>query len=461
MKLIYCFHHYRCLKFRLKIFILVNIISLFFFTNLNAQARVFVRIIINGRDPQTNYQYAYRYAQNLNDYSNACAIFGFIPSELNLANIPICFSMAWGGMKHEFALTDLNGAANIIVSSPEIGPPVFISANGGARGCEDAEKYVRAEYTNSTQEIDPGQLSRAINKGDTLNFNFILFYNGRLITVWEQILQLTHLVSSMNYQAMSDSVGNILGTNTFIGVHYPKSSSLMRGRLWNFFEETREKEADEAFTQNRFDEALQIYSALLANFPESHYAEKDRQRQDSCQAFLRSKSMCDSLMNTGSQISDNSKALRFYRSALATILPTDPCHNEVQRKIESLETAIEYQKEELEYNRMKDADERAIKKFKVDRTVAQEDLFKNPFAFKGECILVTCGVYKFQTPTSAILEGGERFYADFKVPPPKKTTALYLIVRVKGVTTLVNAFGTPVEVPLVDVVHILNLQPEN
>jgi hypothetical protein len=208
------------------------------------------------------------------------------------------------------------------------------------------------------------------------------------------------------------------------------------------------------------DSSLTKFSRQDSCFKRVEFKIKELRSRIQAQQFDSLRGKCDTIIINAGHISNYSKAIGFLKSSLTKIQNSDPCFERIQVKIEELNRAIQVQKQEEKYNRLVNEDKKALKRFKVDMEISQVDFFTNPFAFNGQNIFITCVVKKFETPTSAIMNAAEEFYADFKITPPKKFDALHLIVKVKGVTTLYNAFGTPIKVPHVDVVHILNFPPD-
>lgn len=439
-------------KFTLAFFALI-LTSAVTDTNLYAQA-FFVKVVVQ-RIPTDVKDFI-----PFQGYTNKDSIFQIVPQELkslDLDSIPVCVTMTFGQeIDNQSALTDANGVARFS-HFPVCMSCSQIVANADGK-CDGTAMQRKPEFDAYTGRLDA--MRSVWNRGDTVYVRLV-HDDWLLIKARAAVLELANRLGALDYISAVTRIDSAVGRNSALHEYYPKSCHVMRAKLLQVLEESKQEMADRAFAQDRYSDALPLYDSLLANFPDSPFTSANTQKKNSCLTFLRTKFVCDSLVNAGSSISNQPKALAFFRQILAKVAPTDPCYPTIQTKISGLESDIEQEKEQAAYHRLKVEDENAIKRFRVDRTVTQIDLFKNPFAFKGQCILMTCVVYKFETPTSAIMDGGQRFYARFKVTPPKKFSELYLIVRVEGVTTLLNAFGTPIKVPLVDVVHILNLPPDN
>lgn len=375
--------------------------------NFNWQFKVFVKLSIDAPEPygQTNYN------GEDNSFLLVGKIFRLIPQEA-LAGIPVCLELSLHGSEYSFDLTDPSGTARIGISQNAIslaGEDTSrwrMIANPRPELTQFARNHFRGDLTTSSHSFGAQLASAVSSKKWSLIIPCHLYYAGDLLRAWENVHSLIERMPSLNHEEATSKISDIVGSRTALAQRYPRSCMLIRERL------------------------RRLYS-------------------------------CDSMIEKSSKVNNGATQLRYLRSLAARTSPDDPCYDEIAANIQRVQTSLKSKREEDRYERMEAEDKEAMKRFRVDKTITQVDLFKNPFAFEGQCMLMTCAVYKFETPTSAIMEGAERFYAHFKVTPPKKFSVLYLIIRVKGVTTLVNAFGTPIKVPLVDVVHILNLPPDD
>jgi hypothetical protein len=415
-------------------------------STLNAQVYVHAQVYFEQNDP----------------------IFKILYPEMRLSNIPVCAFTYWSSTsnrdKSESALTDSTGTAKLKISAEE-GTSLAVFVNGGETKTEfcgsSASKNLRAEYRGTGQTIETQRVLEALWKHVIIAVGIQLRYDGIILETQNAINELLSQVPSMPCDEINGQLEKLLGQNSTFGASYPLSSKAIKTQFLETVEGTKQKLAEEAFKKKQYELALRLYSDLVNNFAASPSLTNCTERKNSCEFSIKKKSDCDSLMSKASLIADKSQAIRFLETSLAQISDSDPCRNTVQDKMQELQTGVESQKDEAEFARLKSQDEKALKKFNVDLTVTQLDFFSNPFAFKGKCLALTCIVKKFETPTSAIMEAANSFYADFKVATPKKFTTLNLIVKVKGVTTLINAFGAPMKVPRVDVVHILNNSPSN
>jgi hypothetical protein len=395
-------------------------------------------------------------------------IFEILYPEMRLSNIPLCAFTYWSSTsnrdKSESALTDGEGMAKFKISAEE-GTSLAVFVNGGETKKEfcgsNEDKNLRQEYKGTGQTIETQRVLEGLWKHIVISIGLQLRYDGILLETQNAIKQLVVQVPLLPCDEINGHLEMLVGQSSTFGTNYPQSSKAIKTKFLKAVEDTKQKLADEAFEKKQYEVAFRLYSELVSNFATSPLFANYIEQKNSCELSIKNKNTCDSLISNASLIADKSQAIHFLETSLAQISDADPCRNTVQDKMQELQMLIESEKEDAQFTRLKSQDEKALKKFKVDRDITQLDFFSNPFALKGKYIAISCVVVKFETPTSAIMESANRFYADFKVTPPKKFTTLNLIVKVKGVTTLLNAFGTPIKVPHVDVVYILNKAPEN
>lgn len=412
---------------------------------------------------------------------NDKGVFNLLPEEMNLKNIPICIysyfpNSANKSINSAFVLTDIDGISKIKFSDDDH-QYIWIDANGGRNGrksrelntlvCEtNVKPYLREEYEGEGIAIDSWQVNARRSRGEELVVPMNLNYSGILLETKKRIEDLLDNAINIELGSIIQSFNGIIDSQTVFGKEYPLSAKLIRINFLTRIEQTKQGIAIVAFKVKRFEDAIKTFDQLLNVFPKSPNSSQYISLRDSCVGMINRnvakdslEKECNNILDKASSISDHLKAIKFLKSHLLSIATSDPCSEAISQKIESLQNQIQLDEEQAENNRQKSEDEKALKKYKVDDEFNQIDLFKNPFGLRGKYIAIQCAVVKFETPNSAIMDGGQQFFADFKVTPPKKFKALYLIVKVNGVKTLVNAFGTPIKVPYVDVVHILNALP--
>ena len=402
-------------------------------------------------------------------FQEVSSVFTILDEEFDFSNIPIC---AKAPSKNVNTVTDKNGSFEITFSSStNIG--IVVSANGGQRKssvCNSSETInLREDIKGSTYYVMANDF---LQYGDYRFYpvNIILYItlDGELLQLQKQVDELVSRIPSLQLTDILKQREDLLGTKTSFVTRYPKSGAIIRESILSIAERNILAKADSAFDEKKFDSALTLYSDLASLSPTSpeskEYASKKeltlvalskKHTDDSLRAY------CDSLITIAAALPTKSKSIKFLESKRNGDANANPYWQKIEERIQLLKSEIETEKDEAEFNREKRADLSALKKFKVDLDITLMDFFSNPFALKGKYIAIRCIVVKFETPTSAIMEADKRFYADFIVTPPKKFEALDLIVKVKGATTLINAFGTPIKVPYVDVVHILNMPPDN
>jgi len=451
--IVFC-HHFSNLKSILKKQLLITIIaSLFICTScINTQVKVITKVTINS----TSYDWERTYSRDYDTFTKTNSVFEILIKDLKAENIPVCLTMITSKKAdNSFVLTNSNGVAELTIS-PYSETKLWISINNAHnQGCSNADEYYRPEYSSHGQDLDSKYDNITISENkSTINVDCKLWLDMKLINARYVIYKLILQMHSYDYAQVNTEIENIIGVKTIIGKQYPKSSELMRKRLLEIFEQTRLEVADDAFQQKEYDSALKIYNDIVENFPNSSSFNKER--RDACQDLLQNKIACDSLLTVGNNISGNLTALQFFQSSLANMSPNNDCYNEIQACIDKLKYAIEREKEENEYEQRISKCKAILKKYGVDLSVTQVDIFANPFAYKGKFTALTCIVDKFESPTSAIMKAAQNFYADFQITPPKKVSVLNVIARVKGVKELINAYGAPVKVPYLEIVKILD-----
>jgi len=415
------------------------------------------------------------------------SVFAILDEEFDFSNIPICAMVppeSWNGQTKDHwkaecksALTDKNGSFEVTFSSfsSSYNVQIILSVNGAKEGqtlriCSPNDTMnLRKDIKGSTYHlINTDFLGNGDFKTHPVNIILYLTLNGELLQLQRQVDDLVSRIPSLRLTEILKQREDLLGDQTSFATRYPKSGAIIRDSILSIAEKSILGRADSAFDEKKFDSALTLYSELASLSPTSPeskvYSSKKEltlialskeRKDDSLHAY------CDSLIAIADALPTKSKSIKFLESKRKGNTNANPYWQEIEERIQLLKSEIETEKNEAEFNREQRADLSALKKFKVDPDVTLMDFFSNPFALKGKYIAIRCIVVKFETPTSAIMEADKRFYADFIVTPPKKFEALDLIVKVKGVTTLINAFGTPIKVPYVDVVHILNMPPDN
>ena len=293
-----------------------------------------------------------------------------------------------------------------------------------------------------------------------------LNYSGVLLETKTKIETLLNNIPYLELATVMNSFNSVIDSQSIFSKKYPLSSKLIRSNFNNYVEQVKDVLALKDLQANKYQNALRSYEQLLTYFNNSHSLQYAYLR-DSCMHLIRRKveqdsleNLCNKIINKSDEYADKTKAVNYLNSMLLSINGCSSCVESISQKISALQKEIEIEKERAEYNHEKTEDEKALERYEVDADYNQIDLFKNPFGLKGKYITIKCSVVKFTSSKSALMNGGETFYADFKVKPPIKYRALYLLVKVKGVTALVNDFGTPINVPYVDVVYMFNHFPE-
>ena len=398
------------------------------------------------------------------------------PPELkvNLINIPVFVSSGWKGReKCVSALTDSNGMAEVSIFATPADLPagIVVMANEKPAGCGSSDKVLQEDYISepergSTYYIRENDLVRGDRIPDpcemTVHLTLFMKADPLLLKASQDINNIVPEITEASlpdFRAIESKINSLSGDGSMFALHYPQTSARIKSGLLKILELNKERMAEDAYDNERYSEALNFYEWLSEHFRNSSSIGTYKSRAISCETIIRNENVCDSLTKAGDNIADKSQQIKFFEASLTRISASDPCYGMIQQKIEGLKSDVENANNQAEEVRKQKEDDKALKTFNVDLSVTQPDLFSNAFAFKGKCIAIACTVFKFETPSSAIMDAMNRFYADWKIRPPKRFGALYLIVRVKGVKTLINAYGTPIKVPYVDVIHILNNNP--
>lgn len=391
------------------------------------------------------------------------SLFTVLSNELTPVGVPVCATASRGGAVAT-ATTDASGASRLTISTVEYGTTIRIFVNGGnskSINCGSKDAVFRSDLTGAQSEFTlSGEILRAIDRHEALAINIKLHYDGLLLKAQEEITQLLKSMSSLTYSHLTSELDKILGPNSHVGKTYHSSSPLLIKRILQQYAKSLESQADDSFDREDYEKAYSLYLTLATNFPNSSSNSKNIQRKLELESIFSRAQHCDSLMNQLQSIPNNSDRLKFLLTASPQLSTSDPCLEKLDELRGELEKEIESDSILAEMSRLKSEDEKALKKFKVDKNASPMDFLTNPFAYKNKSLALSAVVEKFETPTSALMTYGTRtFYAVFKIPPPKKYNVLHLIVKVKGTTTVKNAYGTSVKVPHVDIVHILNTAP--
>jgi len=232
----------------------------------------------------------------------------------------------------------------------------------------------------------------------------------------------------------------------------------IKEKFINELERLKSKYAEDRFRNKEYHIACSKYEELVTNFPNSHNLGFLKSKRDSCVLIIQREMWCDSIMNKSNEITDKSEKLSFLISQREKVDINNGCWDRINTKINELNELIANEEKEAEQKHQLNEKKKIFQKYHVDEKISQADMFVNPFAFVGKCMIVNCVVSKFDSPNTAVMKGVDYFYADFKVQPPKKLKMLTLIVKVKGIKEVVNAYGTRVKIPLVDVLYILEEQ---
>ncbi|MBI3004774.1 MAG: hypothetical protein HYY49_05095 [Ignavibacteriales bacterium] len=390
-------------------------------------------------------------------------LFTILPSELSPVGVPVCATASRGGAVAT-ATIDASGTARLTISTVEYGTTIRIFVNGGntkSMNCGSKDAIVLSDLTGAQSEFTlSGEILRAIDRHETMAINIKLQYDGLLLKAQQLITQLLDPKSSLTYSQMTSKLDKILGPNSYVGRTYNNSSVLLKQEVLLQYAKSLQSQADEAFDRDDYDKAHSLYSTLVTNFSNSSSNSTNIERKIQLESIFSRAQHCDSLMNQLQSIPNNSNRLKFLLTSSSQLSSSDPCLEKLNELRGELEKEIESDSILAEMSRLKSEDQKAIKKFKVDKNASPMDFLTNPFAYKGKSVALSAVVEKFETPTSALMTYGTRtFYAVFKIPPPKKYNVLHLIVKVKGTTMVKNAYGTSVKVPHVDIVHILNTSP--
>jgi len=85
------------------------------------------------------------------------------------------------------------------------------------------------------------------------------------------------------------------------------------------------------------------------------------------------------------------------------------------------------------------------------------DVLKNPYAYRGDYILVRAVVDRFVSPKTAIMRHVEDFFSTFDVKIPKDLPpAITIIAKVEGTISGITVLGVPRQFLHLRVVYIRN-----
>lgn len=408
----------------------------------------------------------------IKQHSSLESVFHINENELDISQIPVIASTwyvsasIWnriGSWKNdETIFTDSRGKAEIIIS-PKAGEKIYIYVNNGSSK--------KLEYTHNYKQIDDGTVSTKASVGHelklhaniSLNLN-PLYLNGTLLDTKKSIHNLVSQIKSKPYKSISiliDKLKQILSPNTLFVQNYPHSAKNIESRYLQLLENQRKQIADKEYKDSNYKIALQIYTDLIDNFPNSTSLDKYKVNTTNIIKNINNASIVDSVLAKIGNIPDNVKKFKTLKRAFSNINDNNTYKWKIENKLNEINREIEIEKDEKRITFLKSQDEKAIKKYKVDKNITQLDFFANPFAFIGKYFIITSTVKKFETPKSAFMQAYKQFYANFKIKPPKKFGLLNLIVKGRGVKTVINAYGTKIKIPFVDVVYILNFRVEN
>jgi hypothetical protein len=424
-------------------------------------------------------------------FNEVSPVFQIFSDEYDFSNIPICahaYDDRYSNLNQQIrealnatpakdqfeasVTTDKSGSFEVEISNGDF-TWVTVSANGGtakAQTCGSQKNLsVRQDLKGSAYNVYHNDF---LHYGDYRSYpvtiSLYVTLDGELLDLQKHIDDLIGQIPSSSLSETVRRLDEYTSNNTSFATRFPRSCNAVRDSILSIAQRKLLASADSTYQSKNYERAASLYSDLANLLPSSSshnlfVSKRERTLQDLANQLVDDslRTSCDSLIAVANAMPNKSKAIKFLDSKRKTVGESNPYWARVEERIENLKTEIESDKEETELNRQRQADAAALRKFNVDLTVTQLDFFSNPFAFKGKHIALTCIVKKFETPTSAIMEAANSFYADFKVSTPKKFTTLNLIVKVKGVTTVINAFGAPMKVPYVDVVHILNNSPNN
>lgn len=379
-------------------------------------------------------------------------VFQINKNEISIKNIPLLLYTQWTNKKMESvvqSLTDYNGKA-IMQIVPEAGQTIIIEVNSGERKNPELNIFRRLV---GDQAVSTHASLKEIN----LDIEVFLFFDGIALQAKKNIdiLLLEIINTSITCSEIITYLNKKLHKD-FLSL-YPISAKEIQQRFLSLLESERRFIADNKYNLGDYTNARLIYEDLKLNFATSSFIEYYKHREDMSNIVIRDRKLCDSLFQLEDKISDNYKKIEFLNVQMNPLYLTDECVANIKTRIEDVQIMIAHSKKEEERNKMIEADANALKKYKVDLTYNQADFFANPFAFMNQNVYVTCIVEKFENNHQAIMRGSDYFYANYKIKPPKKLDILYLIVKVRGMTTINNIHGK-IKVPLVDVVHQLNYQ---
>jgi hypothetical protein len=466
------------IRFRVHLTFLVTLV---FFTHFQAFTQITgtVQFLTNGQENHISGE-SHNYFLRRMASEDVSAFFKILDYEFDFSNIPICVSVSpdhFGSGETSYAstTTDKHGhfKVEVLEDINDTGLSIVVSVNGGTICKPQDIRQIRKDIRGSSYSFGFGEYSQK-RRGKLNPIDVVLYVtlDGELLKLQRRVDSLATPTCNLRLFEILQRIDSLLGSHTSFADRFPISSIAIKDSIRSIAERNVFKKAELAFSLKNYESSLNLYTDLVNLLPHStsyniYVSKKELSRLALAQQQIEQqtrdslRSYCDSLISLANLMPQKNKAIQFLEKRRIELDGVNPYWQDIETKIESLQNELDSEKKEADFRRLENADIAAIKKFKVDQTVNQADFFANPFAFKDKHILITCVVKKFESPTSAIMNAADQFFADFKIPPPKKLEALYLIVKVKGVTTLYNAFGTPIKVPYVDVVHILNLPPDN
>jgi hypothetical protein len=404
-------------------------------------------------------------------------VFAILSEEYNFTDIPVCAIVLpdnqYSRWKEQFRSvhTDERGYFSVEFSS-SYNIDIVVSANGGEKKSQlcgpDQKLAPRGEIKGSTYYVYSSDFTRyGSDIKYPVDIPLYITLDGELLQLQRQVDDLVSHIAQSPLSEIIKQIDALIGSGTPFAARFPKSSKAIRDSVLSVAERTLLAMADSLYQAGKYEPVLTLYSELTNLLPTSSSSALIASKRARAQAESvknvhdrAARTYCDSIMAVAMTMKSKSRAVQFLESKRRGQAGTNPYWRIVEERIHSLRDEADVEEEEALIESQRRADDAALKRFNVDPAVTQLDFFRNPFAFKDQYIALGCIIEKFETPASAFMRAANQFYADFKVPPPKKFKGLYLIVRVKGVKQVVNAFGTTIRIPYVEVVHYLNLPPE-
>lgn len=436
-------------------------------------------IVVSGKVRQLRYEDKVNYLRlkeilGESRYSGELSsVFHILDEEVDLSGIPICaYTPAYPRQDigevpaYAMSYTGKNGSFRLKVPGRGV-RGIVVYANGGedkTEGCGSGRQIKFREDIKGSHTVFTSEYLSHVKKG-SISIVLAVNYDGSLVALQREIDNLVNQLPSLTLGEIVQRSETLIGLQSSFVTQYPRSSRVIKDSIMSVAERIKQRQADEAFQSKQLEAAYTLYSDLVKFFPSSPSAEKNIERMSQGKLRVEQRQAYESLMTRVRRVTTTSRAIGMLESYFAQMSSYDPFRSRVQQEISKRRSRLraerkrESEKEGTRQERLIAQDAAALKRFDVDLSITQLDLFTNPLGYRGKHIAVNCTVVRFETSKSAVMRGADIFYADFNVSPPKKTTRLNIIARIKGLTEIINADGTRSTVPYVEVVHLLNKMP--